>query len=205
MTNKVSASPTIFNELNKWNQKFDIWSFFSDFFFLFGVLFLGWNPVLLILWLMIDTAVMLFFVTILFHQERKDWMETIFFIFMSPIFLGILAALYIGLQDFIIDLNMEKIVNADPTQLFNSILLPIILSFSALNHYSEYKEDRNRMLNGTYKSSFIKHFFLRYVILIILITVMVFFFVYFQIGILLLLLVAKAVLRIFNKKMRTVL
>ena len=77
---------------------------------------------------MIDTAVMLFFVTILFHQERKDWMETIFFIFMSPIFLGILAALYIGLQDFIIDLNMEKIVNADPTQLFNSILLPIILS-----------------------------------------------------------------------------
>ena len=90
--------------------------------------------VLLILWFMIDTGVMLLFVIILFHQERKDWMETVFFIFMSPLFLGILAALYIGIQDFIIDLEMEEIANSDLTQLFNSILLSLILSFSALNH-----------------------------------------------------------------------
>ena len=194
----------IAKKLTEWNAKFDIWSFFSDFFFLFGVLFLGWNPVLLILWFMIDTGVMLFFVTILFHQERKDWMDTVFFIFISPLFIGILVAFYIGIQDFIIDLKMEEIVNADPTQLFNSVLLPLILSFSALNHYSEYQEDRKRMLNGTYKSGFLKHFFLRYFLLVFLIIFMVFSFEYFQMGILILLFIAKAILRVFNKKVRTI-
>jgi len=205
LVNKLSGEPHIFSILNKWNQKFDIWSFFSDFFFLFGVLFLGWNPVLLILWFMIDTAVMLFFVTILFHLERKDWIDTVFFVLISPMFIGMLVALYIGVQDFILELEMENVVNADPTQLFNSLLLPLILSFSALNHYSEYKEERKRRLNGTYRSSFIKHFFLRYVLLVSLITLMVFFFIYFQMGIVLLLFLAKAVLRVFNKRARTVL
>ena len=192
----------IVEKLKEWNAKFDIWSLFSDFFFLFGVFFLGWNPVLLIVWFMIDTSSMLFFAIILFHKERKSWIDTIGFLIISPMFVFFQGALYNSVIKFIKDVGLEDQINADPTQLINPILFPLIISFSILNHYASYSLELRRFENGTYNGAFIKHFFLRYILTFAIVLFMIAFLVYFELGLIVALIGVKAILRVFNKKSR---
>lgn len=191
--------------LKTWNTKYDLWSFFSDFIFVFGVLVLDWSPILLILLLIIDTAVMLLFVNILFHLENKDWIKTIGFIIISPLFLGILVGLYATLMEFIEDLNLDEVINADPTQVINSYILPIILVSSGLNHYFEFSGSLLKMKEGSYKSTFIKHFFLKYIFIMAIILALAVGYIYFNATIVLALIVGKTLLRMWNKKYRDIL
>ena len=190
--------------LKTWNNKYDLWSFFSDFIFVFGVLVLGWSPILLILLLIIDTAVMLIFVNILFHLENKDWIKTIGFIIISPLFLGILAGLYDTLMDFIEDLGIDNLINADPSQVINSYILPMILVSSGLNHYAEFDRSLHKMKEGTYQSTFIKHFFLKYLFIMSIILVLAFGYYYFNATIVIALIAGKTLLRMWNKKYRAI-
>jgi hypothetical protein len=191
--------------LKKWNSKYDLWSFFSDFIFVFGVLILDWSPVLLILLLIIDTSVMLLFVNILFHKENKDWIKTIGFIILSPLFLGLLAGLYDTLMRFIEDIHLEEIIIADPSQIFNSYILPIVLVSSGLNHYAEFDKSLHKMKNGTYNSSFIKHFFLKYIFVMVIILALAVGYYYFNATIVIVLIIGKTFLRMWNEKFRAIL
>lgn len=191
--------------LKTWNTKYDLWSFFSDFIFVFGVLVLGWSPVLLILLYIIDTAVMLLFTFILFHKENKDWIKTIGFLIFSPMLLGFMAAFYWTIMQFIEELELEESINADPSQIINSYILPIILVSSGLNHFAAYGESLQKMKDGTYKSTFIKHFFLRYVFIMALIVFIVFGQYFLNASIVLALIGIKVFLRIWNKKYRDIL
>jgi hypothetical protein len=188
--------------LKIWNDKYDIWSFFSDFIFVFGVLVLGWSPILLILLLIIDTAVMLLFVNILFHLENKDWIKTIGFIIFSPMFLGILVGLYSTLMKFIEDVDLDEVINADPSQIINSYILPIILVSSGLNHYAEFDRSLHKMKEGTYNSTFIKHFFLKYIFIMVIILALAIGYFYFNATIVIVLIIGKTLLRMWNKKFR---
>lgn len=191
--------------LNRWNDRYDLWSLFSDFIFVFGVLVLGWSPILLFLLLIIDTAVMLLFVNILFHLENKDWIKTIGFIFISPIFLGILVGLYDTVMRFIEKVNLDDIINADPSQIINSYILPIVLVSSVLNHYAEFDRSIEKMKKGTYRSSLIKHFFLKYIFIMVIILVLAIGYFYFNAMIVLTLIIGKSLLRLWKKKYRTIL
>lgn len=191
-----------FNKVKIWNDRFDLWSFISDFFFVIGVFVLNWNPITLILWFMIDVASMLFFGNILFYKESKDKILTVGFIAVSAIILAFLVGLYSGVVKFIDDLNLTDVVNTDPSQLINPIILPIILSFSTLNHAAAYYDELRRMEDGTYNSMFIKHIFIRYLSLNALILFMIGFFLYFEIGIVIGLILIKSLVRIFFKKSR---
>lgn len=186
------------------NDKYDIWSLFSDFFFLVGVFVLDWNPVLLIIWYMIDTVCMLLFGIILVHKESSDWMDTVIFVTISPMMIFLLFGLYRGVEDFIVELKMEDQVISDPNLVINSYLLPIMLVCSTLGHYAEYSKDIERMNNGTYNSAYLKHFFLRYILIYAFVLFLIFFYVYFQMGIVILLLGMKAILRVFYKKFREI-
>jgi len=195
----------LIDKLKAWNVKYDIWSFSSDFFFILGVLLFNWNPVLLILWFMVDTSTMIFFGIILFRKEGNDWVGTVGFIITSFIVVGLLACLYMGVEKFIIELKMEELINSDPSQIINPIVLPIVLSCSILSHHAQYVQELKRMKEGTYTGAYLKHFFLRYILISALIVFIVFFFVYFQIGIIIALIGVKAFLRFFNKKFRSIL
>jgi len=194
-----------YNTIRSWNSKYDIWSLFSDFFFIIGVFLFDWNPVLLILWFMVDSSAMIFFGIILFKKEGNDWVTTIGFSISSFLIICMLAGLYSGVESFIEDLNMEDMIKTDPSQILNPVILPIVLCCSILNHHSHYIEELIRMNNGTYNSTYIKHFYLRYILISALILFIIFFFVYFEIGIVIALIGIKALLRIFNKKLRNVL
>ncbi len=196
----------IVGKIKELNAKFDIWSLFSDFFFVIGVVVFGWNPVLLILWFMIDTCTMLIFANILIHKDKKgDWVDTAMFIIISPFLVFMLLGLYRGVESFIVELNMQEVVISDPNLVFGSYLFPIMLVCSSLGYYSEFRDDLLRMKNGTYAHSFLKHFFLKYILFFALILLMVAFYVYFEFGIVLLLIAMRAILRVNNKKWRTVL
>lgn len=195
----------LLDKIKELNARYDIWSLFSDFFFIIGVVAFNWNPVLLILWFMVDTIGMLFFGVILFHKENKSWISTIGFILVSFFFIGLLIGLYSGIVKFIKDLHMEDLINTDPFQIINPVILPIILSCSILSHQASYSTELQRMKDGTYKSAYLKHFFLRYILIYALILFMIAFFVYFQIGIIVALIGIKAILRVFNKRIREIL
>lgn len=192
------------NQIKIWNEKYDLFSFFSDFIFVFGVLVLGWSPVLLILLFIIDTAVMLLFTVILFHKESKDIIKSIGFVIISPMFIGLLFVLYMTIMDFVEEIEMDKIINTDPTQIINSYILPIILVSSTLNHYAAYGQSLQKMKEGTYSSTFIKHFFLRLVFIMAMMLIMVFCYIYLNAAIVVSLIIIKALLRLWNKKYRTI-
>ena len=194
-----------FRYFKEWNDKYDFWFLLSEFFFLFGVLLFNWNPVLLILWFMVDTASMLFFGVILFYKEKEDAISTVGFTISSLLMIAIMAALYSGVEGYIVELKMEKLVNSDPSQIFNPVVLPIVLSCCILGHHAEYKKELQRMDEGTYNSSYLKHFYLRYILVNMIILSMVFSFYYFQVGIVTALIAVKSLLRLFNKKYRTIL
>jgi len=195
----------MFELLKNWNNKYDLWSFFSDFIFVFGVLILDWSPVLLILLLIIDTAVMLLFVNILLHIENKDWIKTFgFFFFFSPLILGLLVGLYATLMDFIEKIHLDDVIIADPSQVINSYILPIILVSSGLNHYAEFDRSLHKIKEGTYKSTFIKHFFLKYIFIMAIILVLAVGYYYFNATIVLALIIGKTFLRMWNKKYRDI-
>ncbi|PCJ23751.1 MAG: hypothetical protein COA97_11050 [Flavobacteriales bacterium] len=189
--------------LKTWNNKYDLWSFFSDFIFVFGVLVLGWNPVLLILLYIIDLLVMLLFTIILFHIESKDIVKTIGFLFLSFVVVSCSVAFYIVVQGMVE--SLELAINTNPSQIINSYVLPIILVSSGLNHYAAFSESLQKRKEGTYKSTFIKHFFLKYVFLMVLILFTVFGQLFFNAAIVIALIGIKVFLRIWNKKYRDIL
>lgn len=189
-------------KFKSWNEKYDLWSLFSDFFFLFGILFLDWSPILLILWFIIDTLVMLGFVWILFHKENNDWIKTFGFGFLAFGIVCFLIAFYNGIIGHITDLETEHMVRSDPSHILNLYILPFALCVMGLNHYAEFQRSLYKMKNGTYKSGFIKRFFMRYLLVCGLVVIIVFSFVYFNIGIIIALIGIKAVLRSMNKKIR---
>jgi hypothetical protein len=189
--------------LKTWNDKYDFWSFFSDFIFVFGVFILGWNPVLLILLYIIDLLVMLLFTIILFHIESKDWVKTIGFLFLSFMVVSFSIAFYSIIEGMVESLELE--INTDPSQIINSYILPIILVSSGLNHYAAFSESLQKMKEGTYKSTFIKHFFLKYVFIKVLIVFTVFGQFFFNTAIVIALIGIKVILRVWNKKYRDIL
>lgn len=195
----------LFQHLKRWNDQYDFWSLLSDFFFLFGVLLFDWNPVLLILWFMIDTGTMLFFGVILFYKEKEEIISTIGYTITSLMLIIIMAALYGAVERHIVELKMEKLVNTDPSQIFNPVVLPIVLSCCILSHHAEYVNELKRMEAGTYNSSYLKHFYLRYLLVNLIILSMVFSFSYFQTGIIVALIAVKSLLRLLNRKYRTIL
>ena len=154
---------------------------------------------------MIDTAAMLIFGNILFYKENKDLISSIGFIFVSILIIGLLGGVYSGIVDFVEDLEMEELINTDPMQIINPILLPLILSFSILNHHADYQNELDRMRDGTYKSAFLKHIFLRYLLISVLSIFIVFFYIYFQFGIIIGLILIKSGLRLVNTKFREIL
>lgn len=154
---------------------------------------------------MLDTAAMIIFGVILFKKEGNDWITTTGYIIMCLIVVFLLAALYTGVQDFIEDLKMEDVVNSDPLQILNPVVLPIVLTCSILAHHAEYVQELKRMKEGTYTSSYLKHFFIRYILISAMIMFIIFFFVYFQIGIVIALIGVKAFLRVYNKRLRAIL
>lgn len=193
--------------LKRWNEEYDIWSLLSDFFFLFGVFVLDWNPILLIAYFMIDTATMSFFAIILFYKEKSDWINTIGFTFSVFVVLAAMLAIYNSVLIYIEELEKLNIPTQpiDPTHLFNPVVIPLILCFSALTHYAEYKEDIQRMKLGTYKSSYIKHFGLRYLLINGIVLLMVFSYAYYHLTVIIGLLAVKSILRLVNKKYRKIL
>ena len=136
-------------KLKHWNNKYDIWSFFTDFMFVFGVLVFDWSPVLLILLLIIDITVMLLFVNILIYLEVRDFLKTFIFLTISPFFVAPVVAMYLTLPKFLVDIHMDKVINADPAQIINSYILPFILVSSALNHYAAFSRSLERIKKGT--------------------------------------------------------
>lgn len=189
--------------LKTWNNKYDLWSLFSDFIFVFGVFILGWNPALLILLYIIDLLVMLLFTIVLFHIESKDLVKTFGFLFLSFVVISFLLAFYAVIEGMVESLELD--INTNPAQIINSYILPIILVSSGLNHYADFSESLQKMKDGTYKSTFIKHFFLKYVFLMALIVFVVIGQYFFSASIVLALIGIKVFLRIWNKKYRDIL
>ncbi|MDG1475721.1 MAG: hypothetical protein P8Q14_01105, partial [Vicingaceae bacterium] len=150
--------------LKQWNDKHDIWSLFSDFIFVFGVLVLDWNPVFLILLFIIDTIVMLVFANILFYKEYFDFVKSIGFLLISFTMTSFLIAIYFIVCDNAEDHNIPSVKSLSEI----SYILPFILISSGLNHYTTYSNSIQKMKEGTYSSEFIKHVFLRYIFMILL-------------------------------------
>lgn len=192
----------MFKTLKKWNEKYDIWSFITDFMFVFGVLVFDWSPILLILLLIIDTSLMLLFVNILIYLETKDIIKTVGFILVSPFFLIPVVAMFLSLNKFVEEINMEDIINVDPSQIINSYILPFILVSSALNHYAAFSNSLDRIKNKTYTGQFIKHFFLKNIFIIATILILVVGYHYFNATIVITLIAGKMLLRVWNKKYR---
>lgn len=203
----LDASVSHWLPFKKWNERFDIWSLSADVFFLFGVFVLDWNPVLLIAYFIIDTAAMSVFAIILFYKEKKDWIYTLGFIFCVFVILSSMLALYNNILLYIDELTKLAIPtrSIDHSELFNPIVIPLILCFSALAHHAEYAADLQRMRKGTYKSSYIKHFGLRFILLNGIVVLMVFSYAYYNLTIIVGLLAIKSIVRLVNKKYRKIL
>ena len=145
---------------------------------------------------------MLIFTWILFHKESNNWIYTIGFSTIALVVVTTLIAIYNVIMFYIEDIEMDHIVNADPTQILNPIILPFALCSMGLNHYAGYARSLDKMKNGTYQSGFIKRFFMRHILILGLVLVIVFSYIYFNIGIIIALIGVKAVLRTMNKKIR---
>jgi len=189
----------MFEFIKNWNDKYDLWSLITDFIFVFGVFVLNWNPILLIILFMLDTGIMYLFALILFHKESKNWVNTFGFALLGFVIISFLLAFHgivMGLaEDF-------KMLPAESIFGDHSYVLPLIFTSSFLVHYAEFDKDINAMKDGTYKSSFIKHFFLRYIFvtgIIILISVS---YVYLDSAILFGFIIIKSLLRLIKKKYR---
>ena len=140
----------LIEKLKQLNAKFDLWSFFADFFFLVGFFALIWKPILLIVWCIIDTSVMLLFPIIITHISSKDCLDTIAFIVLAPIFIFIMFGLLHAVNDLIVEFRLQNEVISNPRLVFNSFLFPIMLFCSGLNYYSEFQRDRIKIENNTY-------------------------------------------------------
>lgn len=154
---------------------------------------------------MLDTASMAVFALILFFKEKNDEIDKIGFTIVVLMMIAFMPGLYSGVIKFIDGLDMIELTNPDPYQIFNPVISPIILCCCTLSHYAEFCIELERKEKGVYNSSFIKHFFLRYLLINLLILCMVFSFYQFQNGILVTLLFIKSFLRVWNKKYREIL
>lgn len=99
---------------------------------------------------------------------------------------------------------MEDVVISDPNLVFGSYLLPVMLVCSAMGYYTDFQDDLRRMDNGSYSHSFLKHFFLEYILFFALVIPMIVFHNYFEFGIVLLLIPKRAILQVYNKKWGTI-
>ncbi len=187
-----------------WNTKYELWALLTDFIFVVGVLVLDWSPVLLILLLMIDTGVMVLFANILFYFETKDSIRTFLFFISIPIFLIPPIGMYAAMIEFIEDIHLQNEINADPYQIINSYILPIVLVSSGLNHYANFYKGLKKIKNGTYKGKFIKLFFLRIVFIMSVMLVLAIGYYFFNATIVLALIVGKALLRIWDRSYRDI-
>jgi len=191
---------------HQWASKKEAYSLLNDFFFVFGVLLFDWNPVLIILWFMVDQAFMGGFVIILFHKEPKSKLyELPVTIIIVGLFISAMAMFYWQVVEFLDEIKVMHLVNPDPSQILNPVILPFLGTFSILNHHREYQEDLKKIASGKYERQFIRHFFSRYLALVPLITIMIVAFAIFQnfyIGILIALISIKAFLRLYREKWR---
>lgn len=188
--------------LKEWNNKYDLWSLFTDFMFVFGVLVFDWSPILLILLLIVDVSVMLLFTNILFYLETKDFLKTFVFITISPFFLLPVILMYLSLPKFLEDVHLDNIINSDPFQIINSYILPFILVSSCLNHYAEFSKSLEKIKRKTYTGQFIKHFFLKNIFIIVVILTLAVGYHYFNATIVLALIAGKMLLRLWKSKYR---
>jgi hypothetical protein len=147
------------------------------------------------------------FAIILFYKEKRDWIHSIGFLFIVFIILSSMLAIYDSILYYIDELDKLNIPTKaiDHSHLFNPIVIPLILCFSALTHHAEYAADIQRMKLGTYKSSYIKHFGLRYFLINGIVILMVFSYAYYNLTIIVGLLAIKSILRLVNKKYRKIL
>ncbi len=191
--------------IRAWNTKYDIFSIISDFIFVFGVLVLDWSPILLFFLLIVDTSLMLFFVNILFFLEYKDPIRSIGFLITSGFLFAFLFIIYYSIMDFIEEVELENYIHADPWQIINSYVFPLVLVSSYLNHHAEFRRSIYKMKHGNYNSSFIKHFFKRYLFIMGLALTLVFTYAFFNLTIVIALISIKVLIRLWNKKFREIL
>jgi hypothetical protein len=145
---------------------------------------------------------MLLFTNILFYLETKDWIRTIAYFLATPFFLIPVVTMYLSLPKFLENVDLDKIINSDPTQITNSHILPFILVSSGLNHYAAFSKSLDRMKEGTYKGQFLKHFFLKNLFIIGVILSLVIGYSHFNFTIVLALIIGKTALRLWNNKYR---
>jgi hypothetical protein len=198
--------------LKLWNSKYDFWSLLSDFIFVFGVIILDWNPILLVFLFIVDSGVMSLFANILFFLEYKDFIRSFGFIIISIVMLLGMLALFQSIFQFMLELQMEEMNGLNTWEasylyvspVLQSYILSLILVSSGLNHYSAFDESLHKRKEGTYNSTFIKHFFLRYVFLMGIILLMVIGQHYFNATLIIGLIIIKAILRLWKRKYRTI-
>jgi hypothetical protein len=198
--------------LKTWNDKYDFWSFFSDFIFVFGVIILDWNPILLVFLFVIDSGVMSLFSNILFFLEYKSFIKSFGFLMASTLMLFCMLALFQSIFQFMRELGIEGMEDRNTWETLAAYIqpvlqfhvLPIVLISSGLNHYAAFDESLQKRKEGTYSSSFIKHFFLRYVFLMGVILLMVIGQHYFNATLVIGLIIIKAILRLWKRKYRTI-
>ena len=170
-----------------------------------GILAFDWNPILLILYFMIDTAVMAFYGIPLYFKLFKDLTERIACMVIVPVVILTLPFLYLSLEVLIKALKLEDIYNTDPSQIINPILLPTLLSCSALAHYAEYLEALNRIGNNSFKAGYFKHFFLRYFLIYAFLLFIIFFSIFIDISLIVGILGIKTILRMYHRKFKEIL
>jgi len=198
--------------LKTWNDKYDFWSLFSDFIFVFGYLALDWDPILLVFLFIIDSGVMSMFANILFYLEEKSLFSSFGFLMISILMLFGMLGIFESIFQFMKELQIEGMEKNKPFEamqvyvlpVLSSYILPIILVSSGLNHYATFSESLQKMKNDTYTSTFIKHFFLRYLFLVLITLLMVVGQYYFNVSIIIGLIAVKAILRLWKRKYRTI-
>lgn len=197
------------SQIKKYNQilnrRFDLWSFTYDFLFLLGTFLFDWNPILLVVWFMIDTCTMLILGIHIFYKENKSYFDAFLYICFIFFFLGIMYALFLGIKKFVFDLEMEDEVNTDLTQIINPIFLPIILVCSLLSHVEEYHRELERFEKGTYNGQYFKHFGKRYVAINVICFLIALSYVYFEASIIVGLILIRSFLRVYKEKYRDIL
>ena len=205
----MSSPPTNLNpiaRLHQWASKKDFYSLLNDFFFVFGVLIFDWNPVLIILWYMIDQAFMGLFVILLGLKEGKaGWLESIAGSWIVIALTLLLISFYGSVETFVEDLKFLNEYDTSPSQIINPVIFPFLASFTILNHLREYQLEVERIRNGSYDHRFMRHYFVRYASIIVMLCVMVLAFVIIQnffAGILFALVSIKALIRLYTTKGR---
>lgn len=186
-------------------HQIDLWSLIFDLVLIVGILAFNWNPILLILYFMLDTAVMALYGVPLYFKLFKDTTERIACLVIVPTVVLTLPFLYLSLEVLIKSLKLEHIYNTDPSQLINPILLPTLLSCSALAHYAEYLEAMHRIETNTFKASFFKHFFLRYFLIYGFLLFIIFFSFFIDTTLIVGLLAIRTILRVSQQKFKEIL